>query len=50
MKWHIIGTLTGKDFRLYSQKPLFIVLAVLGLAVFIAMYFAMQPRWMKTWR
>lgn len=41
MNWRIIGTLTGKDLKLYFRSKLFLLLTVLGLAIFITMYFVM---------
>ena len=41
MNWHLIGTLAAKDVSLYFRNKLFTMLTILGLVMFIVIYFVM---------
>ena len=41
MNWRLIGTLAAKDVSLYFRNKLFTMLTILGLVMFIVIYFVM---------
>jgi len=44
MNWHIVKTLIIKDMKLYFRNQLFAVITVLGIVMYIAIYFLMPNK------
>ena len=49
MNWRIIGTLIAKDFSLFFRSKLFTALTILGVVMFIVIYFVMPKSVSETY-